>query len=50
MSVWRMETSDDPGSKSCRVIMTVLLSFEEKTDNARTCAQSGHSPFKFPYF
>ena len=22
MSVWRMETSDDPGSKSCRVNMT----------------------------
>ena len=25
--------------------MTVLLSFEEKTDDARACAQSGHCPF-----
>ena len=24
--------------------MTVLLSFEEKTDDARACAQSGHCP------
>ena len=28
--------------------MTVLLSFEEKTDDARACAQSGHCPFKVP--
>ena len=27
--------------------MTVLLSFEEKTDDVRTYAQSGHCPFKF---
>ena len=26
------------GRKSCRVNMTVLLSFEEKTDDARACA------------
>ena len=26
--------------------MTVPLSFEEKTDDARACAQSGHCPFK----
>ena len=26
--------------------MTVLLSFEEKTDDARACAQSGHCLFK----
>ena len=26
--------------------MTVLLSFEEKADDARACAQSGHCPFK----
>ena len=26
--------------------MTVLLSFEEKTDDACACAQSGHCPFK----
>ena len=26
--------------------MTVLLSFEENTDDARACAQSGHCPFK----
>ena len=26
--------------------MTVLLSFEEKTDDARACAESGHCPFK----
>ena len=25
--------------------MTVLLSFEEKTDDACACAQSGHCPF-----
>ena len=25
--------------------MTVLLSFEEKKDDARACAQSGHCPF-----
>ena len=33
--------------KSCRVntCMTVLLSFEEKTDDARACAQSGRCPF-----
>ena len=33
------------GRKSCRINMTVLLSFEEKTDDARACAQSGHCPF-----
>ena len=33
------------GRKSCRVNMTVLLSFEEKTDDARACAQSEHCPF-----
>ena len=27
-------------------LVTVLLSFEEKTDDARACAQSGHCPFK----
>ena len=26
------------GTKSCQVNMTVLLSFEEKTDDARACA------------
>ena len=26
--------------------MTVRLSFKEKTDDARACAQSGHCPFK----
>ena len=26
------------GRKSCRVNLTVLLSFEEKTDDARACA------------
>ena len=29
--------------------MTVLLSFGEKTDDARACAQSGHCPFKLGY-
>ena len=33
------------GRKSCRVNMTVRQSFEEKTDDARACAQSGHCPF-----
>ena len=32
------------GRKSCRVNMTVLLSFEEKTDDACASAQSGHCP------
>ena len=36
--------------KSCRVNMTVLLSFEEKTDDASTYAQSGHCPFKVTQF
>ena len=27
--------------------MTVLLSFEEKTGDARACAQSGHCPFNW---
>ena len=31
------------GTKSCQVNMTVLLSFEEKTDDARACAW--HWPF-----
>ena len=30
--------------------MTVLLSSEEKTDDARACAQSGHCPFKLHRF
>ena len=30
--------------------MTVLLSFEEKTNDARACAQSGHCPFKMSKF
>ena len=34
------------GRKSCRVNLTVLLSFKEKTDDARACALSGHCPFK----
>ena len=34
------------GRKSCRVNMTVLLSFEEKTDDARACAKSRHCPLK----
>ena len=36
--------------KSCRVNMTVLLSFEEKTDDASTYAQSGHCPLKVTQF
>ena len=38
------------GRKSCRVNLTVLLSSEEKTDDARACAQSGHCPFKLHRF
>ena len=34
------------GRKSRRVNLTVLLSFKEKTDDARACPQSGHCPFK----
>ena len=33
------------GRESCRVNMTVLLSFEEKKDDAHACAQSRHCPF-----
>ena len=36
--------------ESCQVNMTVLLSFEEKTNDARACAQSGHCPFKMSKF